>query len=143
MRRLASRIFLALFLLTATGGCAVAADVELQWEWPADRSPKHRVAATVTALGPTKQGVAKSPSIARQLPDPMLLEGKVTAGHDPWSGHSFKLVVPKVELADIAVGDTVALGVVDDAVCICIAPIPREYLDAQLQKWLADWKCTP
>ena len=133
---------LALFAFTATGACAGTADLELRWEWPADRSPTHKIAANLTSLAPAKEGVAKSPSIAAQLPDPMLLRGRVTAGRDDWKGRSFELHIPKLELADIGVGDAVALGLVNDDVCICIAPMPGGHDETQTHKWLHGWNCT-
>ncbi len=133
---------LALFVFTTPGGCAVAAELELRWEWPAERSPTHKIAANVTSLAPAKQGVAESPSIAAQLPDPMLLRGSVTTGRDDWKGRSFHLRVPQLELADIGVGDAVALGLVDDDVCICIAPMPGGHDETQTLKWLHGWNCT-
>ncbi len=142
MRRALTLVFAA-WLVGINGGCAVAADLELRWEWPADRKPEHRIAATVASLAPAHEGVKMSPSIAAHVPDPMLLEATVEAGRADWAGRGLTLRLPKLELARIAVGDRVALGLVGDGVCICIAAVPAGQDPAQLEKWLDDWTCTP
>ena len=117
---------------------------QYKWEWPADRKPQTRILIKVTKLekqGEGFLGIKKSPSIATNLPDAMILEGTVVQSDTGISVHTVELTVPKVEIPDIAVGDKVALGFIANKVCICAEKLPDSVEPSNEANWLADWNC--
>jgi len=116
-----------------------------QWEWPADRTAEKFLLATVTSIEKQKtglMGVNKSPSIADTLPDAHRITGTIIDGGKQFKKKYFSLLLPKVELGDVAVHDTVGLGIVENTICICISKVPdtAKGRDRQMQ-WLSSWRC--
>jgi hypothetical protein len=115
-----------------------------RWEWPADRTPEIRLLAKVAKLEKQKEGflgINRSPSIAANLPDAQVLTGLIVDGHRELANRKFSLVLPKVEAADIAANDYVALGIIGSDICICIAKVPAGGSQAQQMEWVANWQC--
>lgn len=135
-------------LMTIIGGCAMSngdTQVIYKWEWPADRRPDIRLLAKVTKLEKQKESLFstnKSPSIASNLPDAHVLTGNIIDGYEKLANQSFVLVLPRIEVADISVNDHVALGIVNNAICICIAKVPASENRVKQMEWLANWKCS-
>lgn len=120
----------------------MAADIELNWEWPNGRQPDHKIAIKVDKLEKYSAGffgLKKSASIATSQPDPMTLKGKVVAGSASLLGKQVQLVLPKVELRGAGEQDVIALGILDQQVAICLQAVPSaDAADA----WLAQWQCS-
>ncbi|MEI2743426.1 MAG: hypothetical protein V9G63_13530 [Candidatus Competibacter sp.] len=117
--------------------------LNLKWEWPGDRTPDYRILVRVDRLAQPDQGLfgwKKSPSLASALPDPIELTGTVIAGQQDWLGKTITLSLPKLELASAGEGDRVAMGVLIQNVCICIAKAP-DPLPGDAERWLASWRC--
>ena len=116
-----------------------------KWEWPANRTPEIRLLAKITKLEKQKEslfGTNKSPSIAGNLPDAQVLTGNIIDGREKLADQTFTLVLPKVEAANISVNDYVALGIIDNDICICIAKVPSSESRAKQMEWMANWKCS-
>jgi len=115
----------------------------LKWEWPAGRKPEVRLALHLEQVEEQSTGLfglGKSPSIVQNLPEPMHLAGEVLAGDAAKHGaHTIELVVPRKEIPGIGKADRVALGIVQEKICICIEKIPAEV--SNLDGWLAQWSC--
>ena len=113
----------------------------LSWEWPADRSPEKAVLATVTRI--TMQdanAIGNSPSMTAHLPEPMLLDAKAISGafHE---GTPLSLRLPKMELGEVSAGDMVAIGLVEEDICICIEKAPVNLDEQALAQWFSNWSC--
>ncbi|KAB2934433.1 MAG: hypothetical protein F9K25_04530 [Candidatus Contendobacter sp.] len=118
--------------------------LDFKWEWPGGRAPDYRILVRVDRLSKPGQGLfgwKKSPSLAATLPDPIDLHGVVVAGHSGWNGKKLALSLPKVELSDAGEGDTVAMGVLSQGVCICIEKAPNNLQEGDMERWLASWTC--
>jgi hypothetical protein len=129
------------------GGCDVGnsrdGQFELRWEWPAERRPDQRLLVRVTQVkshGGGMLGMGNSPSV-QNLPDPVDVYGEVVGGSPEWRGRTTKLVAPRAELAGIASGDSLALGLSGRGICICAAKAPAGLNEQQLTDWLAAWHC--
>lgn len=121
-----------------------AGSAHYQWEWPADRKPTKRVLIKINKIekqGEGIFGVKKSPSIASNLPDAMVLEGSIIKSDTQISEQSIVLTFPKIEIPEINVGDKVALGLVDNEVCICADKLPDSIEESQEAEWLSNWNC--
>ncbi|MFC1749474.1 hypothetical protein ACFL2V_11785 [Pseudomonadota bacterium] len=104
----------------------MSADIQLKWEWPADRKVDSRLLVKVTDIhkeGSGFFGIKKSPSLASSFPDPISLSGVVNTQDSNLAGKSIEIVVPNLEISDIEEGGYVVLGVVEDGVCVCIVEI--------------------
>ena len=104
----------------------MSADIELKWEWPADRKITDRLLIKVDSIRPKSSGffgVGGSPSLAESVPDPMILSGVVTKGGDFTDGKSIRVVVPKLEIGIIKRSTYAMLGIVEKDTCICIIPV--------------------
>ncbi len=129
--------------LTLAGGCAMSnGDTEknYRWEWPADRKPDTRLLAKVSRLEKNSEGffgINRSPSIAANLPDAQVMTGHIVDGNQ-----KFTLILPKVEAANISVNDYVALGILGNDVCICIAKAPDSGNQTKQMEWLKNWECS-
>jgi hypothetical protein len=142
-------MIISIFVVAAiTGGCNMSQSntesTHYQWEWPADRKPTKRVLIKIDKLekqGEGVFGVKKSPSIASNLPDAMVLQGTIVQSDVPMADQSLVLTFPKIEIVDIAVGDKVALGLIDDGVCICADKLPDSVGTQQEAEWLSHWNC--
>jgi len=111
-----------------------------KWEWSADRKPETRLLAKVSKLEKPSEGffdTNKSPSIAANLPDAQVMTGRIADGDQ-----KFTLVLPKVEAANISANDYVALGILGNDICICIAKVPDSGIHAKQIEWLKNWECS-
>jgi hypothetical protein len=127
--------FLTLILI---GSYAMSADIELKWEWPANRTIDKKILVKIDSIDIKKSGIFgffNSPSIIGNLPDPRTLTGKVIKLENNKSDVNFKLTLPLLELNDIKSGSFAALGIVNNTTCICIVPV--ESIDTNLD----DIKC--
>lgn len=104
----------------------MSADLELRWEWPADRQVQNKLLVRVTNIkeqGGGLFGINKSPSIADNLPDPVILTGTIIKSSNNTDGKTVSIVVPKPEIESINSGDHGLFGLVNGSVCICIKPV--------------------
>ena len=121
--------FLALMMI---GGCVMAADIDLNWEWPAKRSIEDRLLVKIDGVekqGSGLFGIKKSPSLAGSLPDPYVVHGIIENGDDKLHGKSVMLVAPKLEIGDVSKGSYVVFGVVNSTTCICVVPVANKDVD--------------
>lgn len=110
----------------------MSADIELNWEWPAERPSEQKVLVQVNNIkeqGGGFFGVLKSPSLANSLPDAQVLSGKVINTDKSLDGKSITLIVPKLEIESIKSGDYVVMGIVQEKICICITPVNSKDID--------------
>ncbi|MFV8784033.1 hypothetical protein ACNKU7_16555 [Microbulbifer sp. SA54] len=124
--------FIAVFVLSLIGGCAVSADIELKWEWPADRAVEDRILIKVEDIKPQGSGFfgfKKSPSFASNLPEPTVITGTIQNTDDLIQGKSLKIIVPKPEIGDTTIGGYAVLGIVENDICICIVPVASAEAD--------------
>jgi hypothetical protein len=124
-------LFICLILLSLLGGCAMSADIEYKWEWPADRAIEKRVLIKVENIKAQSAGffgVKKSPSLASSLPDPTVVTG-INQGKDGSKGKTISIVVPKLEIENLKIGNYVVLGIVNSNTCICIVPVESPDVD--------------
>jgi len=116
----------------------MSADLQVRWEWPANRNIEKRIAIKVegvTKAGQGPFGIKGSPSLAAALPDPVVVTGQIVGGDPHNTGMVVRLTLPRLELVDIAAGGYAMLGLVGRDTCICIKPIEA---DADLQKVSCD-----
>ena len=69
----------------------MAADLNLEYEWPNGRTPDHKLAVTVASVKPYKAGwfgLKNSPSISK-LPDPVEVTATIIAGDNALARHRF------------------------------------------------------
>ncbi|KEQ18997.1 hypothetical protein [Endozoicomonas numazuensis] len=130
-------IYILVLLSMVLGGCAMAGETELRWEWPAERDIQKKLIVEVTEVTSKSGlfGLKKSPSLAQGFPEPVVLKGVVKNGQY----ETVKLVLPKFELGDAKSGDLLAVGLVEDLVCICVSPVP---INSDPDQWLQSWNCT-
>lgn len=110
------------------------------WEWPADRKSEIRLLAKVSKLEKHSEGffgINRSPSIAANLPDAQVMTGRLVDGDQ-----KFTLILPKAEVANISANDYVALGILGNDICICIAKAPDGGNQAKQMEWLKNWECS-
>lgn len=96
----------------------------MNWEWPAGRQIKYEITVEVIRVSAIKRFL-KSPSFAKDLPDPMLLKGKVLKGGHLNVDSLIELALPKVDLGGITKGSIVMLGMVDDNTVISIKDMAK------------------
>ena len=121
--------FLWLMIL---GGCAMSADIIYQWEWPAERSIQERMLVKITSIkkqGSGFFGVKKSPSIASNFPDPVIVEASLDDNQAQSNRKTVQIVVPKLEVETLEVGQFAMFGIVDTKICICIVPLDSKDVD--------------
>ena len=110
----------------------MSADIELKWEWPAERKVTDRLLIKVDSIkekGTGFFGVGGSPSIADNIPDPVVISGTVTKGSQFTDGKSLMVVTPKLEVESIKKDSYVVLGIVEKDICICIVPVESSEVD--------------
>jgi hypothetical protein len=73
-------------------------------------------------------GVKKSPSLASSLPDPTVVTG-IDQGRNGSKGKTISIVVPKLEIENLKIGNYVVLGIVSSNTCICIVPVESPDVD--------------
>ncbi|WP_226668414.1 hypothetical protein [Microbulbifer aggregans] len=123
---------IAIITLSLIGGCAMSADIELKWEWPADRAVEDKILIKIEDIKPQGSGffgLRKSPSFAENLPDPTVITGVIKNADELIKGKSLKIIVPKPEVGNAAVGSYAVLGLVEKDICICIVPVESETTD--------------
>lgn len=101
----------------------MAADIELTWEWPADRVAEQKLLVKIVDVKNRKAGFfgfGKTPSFAGDLPDPVTVKAELLNKGGDLKGKIVELTLPKLELESVSVNDVAVLGVVDGEVCICI-----------------------
>lgn len=119
-------------LLSLTGGCVMSADIELNWEWPADREIEQRILIKIDkikAQGSGFFGITASPSIASSVPDPTIITGTVLSEDKLISGKSLSVVAPKLEMESLSVGGYAVVGIVKTDICICLVPVDSASTD--------------
>ena len=120
-------------------------NVQLRWEGAAGRQPEGKLLVQVRELKAAGQGLLgqleNHPSLARSLPDPVDIQASVLRHTGSWSGSSVSLRYSRYELPEAAVNDRLALAVIGQEVCICIARVPGSVAEAALDDWLARWTC--
>lgn len=120
-------LFALCFLaLTLAGGCAMSAEVELNWEWPADRPIEQKLVVKVDTVKPQKPGLfgfKKSPSFAANLPEPTTVRGRVVQAGSALDGKTIEVVAPQLEIGDLKAGEYAVFGVVNSTTCVCIVPV--------------------
>ena len=110
----------------------MSADIELKWEWPADRKIEERILIkvdTIKAQGSGLFGIKASPSLAASVPDPMTVTGTVQGDDVITAGQTLSVVVPKLEIESLNSGGYAVIGLVETDVCICIVPVESAGVD--------------
>jgi hypothetical protein len=119
--------------------------VVLQWEAPVGRAPQAKIVVRVDELKEGDKGVLGSienhPSMAHSIPNPIEIHGPVTHRPADFGGGAVSLKYPKYKLPDARVADRLALAIVGKSTCICVARLPVEVKDADVEPWLARWTC--
>ncbi len=117
------------FTLLGFWGHVMAADIELTWEWPADRVAEQKLLVKIVDVKNQSAGFfgfGKTPSFAGNLPDPVTVKAEVMNKEGDLKGKIVELTLPKLELESVSVNDVAVLGVVDGEVCICIKQVDLE-----------------
>ncbi|ROS00200.1 hypothetical protein EDC56_2838 [Sinobacterium caligoides] len=97
----------------------MAATQELHWQWPNDRTPDRVLQLTIDDIAPAKSGlfgILRTPSLIANMPEPQVVRGYLTDKPE----QTITLTLPKVELGSLTEGDSAALGVIGDNICICV-----------------------
>ncbi len=116
----------------------MAADIRLNWEWPADRELSDKLVIKVTSIANHESGwfgLKRSPSIVEGVPDPVDLTGEILRGGRALAGQSVSLMLPRLELEGIIEGDIVAIGLLEATTCICLKKL------ADPDEDLSTWQC--
>ena len=115
----------------------MSADIKLEWEWPAERQLENRVLVRVNEIKPEGNGLfglKSSPSLATSFPEPTVLTGFIVKGGEVINGKEVELVLPKVELEQLKVGQLAMLGIVNSNICICVKKVESESEDLETIK---------
>ncbi|MFL0809746.1 MAG: hypothetical protein K6L76_04970 [Agarilytica sp.] len=110
----------------------MSADIELNWEWPADRKPDQKLLVKVSSIKADSGGLfllKKPASIVEGFPDPYVFEGTIENTSDQLDGKTIKLILPKLELENVTEGGYVVIGEVNPSTCICIVNIESRDTD--------------
>ena len=110
----------------------MAADMQLIWEWPADRTVEQNLLIKVIDVEKENTGIfgfEKTPSFAGNLPDPVTVKAKVINQEIGSIEKTIKLVLPKLELKSIKKDDFAVIGILGSNVCICIKHAESENID--------------
>lgn len=121
--------FLALMLL---GGCAMSADIEYNWEWPADRAIEERRLIHIKNIKKKSSGffgINKSPSLVSNFPDPYIIGGITINVDSKIKTETVQVTAPLLEIEGIKAGSLAMLGIVENNICVCIVPIDNENVD--------------
>lgn len=119
--------------------------LQLQWEAPAGRQPRQKIIMVIDELEAAGKGLLGSienhPSLAHSMPNPMQMRGPVIRHPADWTADQVTLRYPNYKMKDAKVKDRIALAIVPNNVCICIAPVPADVAEPQLNGWLEQWSC--
>lgn len=110
----------------------MSADVDLTWEWPADRMAEQKLLVKVVEIkaeGGGFFGFKKSPSFAGNLPDPVTVKAKLISQEKNLKDKTVEITLPKLELESIKVDDFAVIGVIASNTCICIKHVESENVD--------------
>lgn len=109
-------IFLLSLIAATANGCELNADLELTWEWQAERAIIGSIAVRIEKLEEVGSGllaIEKSPSLAAGFPEPITICGAVLTDDKGETLKTYALTLPKQELGKIQVGEIVRLELVD------------------------------
>lgn len=115
-----------MLLMSSIGGCAMSADIELTWEWPADRVAEQKLLVKIVDVKNQSAGFfgfGKTPSFAGNLPDPVTVKAQLMNEEGDLKGKTVELTLPKLELESVKANDYAVLGVVGSKICICIKTV--------------------
>ena len=101
----------------------MATDLNLKWEWPANRQPTFTLVMAVAEVheaGKGWLGIKKSPSLVEGMADPITLTGTIIRGDASLKNKTVSITLPKLEADAVGKGDAAAIAVLEDSVCICI-----------------------
>lgn len=121
-------------------------DVDLGWEWRAQRALDQRIGLRIDQIKKEKTGifgVFNAPSLDRSLPDPMNIQGTVVAVDRPGllsASQSVRFRIPRMEMKDVQIGDWIALGIIKEK-AVCLSPAPVDISEGNIGTWLADAPC--
>lgn len=110
----------------------MSADIELKWQWPAERKAEENMLVRVNSINKQSGGflgIKKSPSLAESFPDPVVIDGVVINTDKSLDGKTIRLSAPKLEVENIKGGSYAVLGIVDDNICICVIPVANKDID--------------
>ncbi|HTF96673.1 MAG TPA: hypothetical protein VL995_11115 [Cellvibrio sp.] len=110
----------------------MSADMQLIWEWPADRTVEQNLLIKVIDVEKENTGIfgfEKTPSFVGNLPDPVTVTAKVISQEADLKEKTIKIFLPKLELKSIKKDDFAVIGIVDNKVCICIRHVESENMD--------------
>lgn len=114
------------------GGCAMSADIELNWEWPDDRKADQKVLVQIVEIKEKSRGffgLKRSPSFVDNLPDPVTVKAVVVNKTAALDSRTLELTLPRVELDGISATNYAIVGIVDSKTCICIKKVDSESTD--------------
>lgn len=121
-------------------------DVELGWEWRAQRALDQRIGLRIDQIEKEKTGIfgiLNAPSLDRSLPDPMNIQGTVSAVDRPGlisANQSISFRIPRMEMNDVEVGDWIALGIIKEK-AVCLSRAPVDISKDNIGVWLVDAPC--
>lgn len=110
----------------------MSADVDLTWEWPADRVAEQKLLVKVVEIkaeGSGFFGFKKSPSFAGNLPDPVTVKAKLISQENNLKDKTVEITLPKLELESIKANDFAVIGIIASKTCICIKHVESENVD--------------
>ncbi len=110
----------------------MSADIELKWEWPAERTVEERILIKVDKIKLQSSGffgIRKSPSLAASIPGPTVVFGVIQGNNKLTAGKTLSVVVPKLEIEPLNSGGYAVLGLVETDICICIVPVKSANID--------------
>lgn len=110
----------------------MSADIELNWEWPADRQIEQRVLIKIDKMkeqGSGFFGIKKSPSLAASVPDPIVITGTVLGDDTLIAGKTVSVVAPKLEVESLSAGGFAVAGIVETDICICLIAVESASAD--------------
>lgn len=116
----------------------MATDLNLKWEWPAERQPTFKLVVAVSDVSEASSGwfgIKKSPSLVNGLPDPVTLKGTIVSDDAGLRNKTVTITLPKLEAGAISKHNFAAIGVLENDVCICIRKLQSADED------LSDWQC--
>ncbi len=110
----------------------MSADIELNWEWPAQRAVKDKILVQIKSIEKPSSGlfgIKKSPSLIANLPDPYTISGTVINTDTKLHGENVKITMPKLEIENVKEGSYAMLGMIGNTTCICIVSVDSKDTD--------------
>lgn len=121
-------------------------NVEMGWEWRAERALEQRLGLRLTQIkkeGNGLFGIGRSPSLGGSLPDAQRVQADVIALDKPGIGKigtKITFRIPKIELKGAQEGALVAVGIIGQNV-VCLALAPDAVNEALLSSWISEVSC--